>query len=95
MNAVELACVRGCREILQYFVEELNLKSIEEFSPEYEGRTLEQMYFIYVPIAKKDSGIFEILLDIPTLWTYEQLSQILIFLKQVKWREGLTIFFKS
>lgn len=71
MNAVELACVRGCKEIVQYFVDDLNLKSIDEFNSDYKNRTLEQLYFVYVPIAKKDEGVFEILLNIPTLWTYE------------------------
>ena len=95
MNPIELACVRGFTEILKFFVDELNLKSKAEFTMEHENLALEQMYFIYVPIVKKEAGVFEVLVNLPTLWSYEELRLISIFLKQVKWREGYQIFFRS
>ena len=95
MNPLELACVRGNAEILKFFVDELNLKQKSEFNMDHENFSLEQMFFIYVPIVKKEAGVFEILLNIPNLWSYEELRQISIFLKQVKWREGYQIFFKA
>ena len=53
------------------------------------------MHFIFVPIVKKYSGILEILLNLSCLWSPEDLSQIIQFLKQAKWIEGLSIFFES
>lgn len=97
MNPIELACVRGHAEILKYFVDELNLISKQEFSSQNdsEERSLESMHFIFVPIIQKHAAVFEILMNIPTLWSFEELKQIATFLKQAKWREGFLIFFKS
>ena len=95
MNPLELACVRGYSDILSYYVEELNLKHKGEFNSKYEYLPIEELPFIYVPIVAKYPDVFKILLSIPTLWTYEDLRQISIFLKHVKWREGYQIFFRS
>lgn len=95
MNPVELACVRGFHDILRYFTREMNLTSKSEFNAEHEFLKIEEMPFIFVPIAQKQTEILEILLNLPNLWSYEDLKQISILLKQVKWREGFKIFFKS
>ena len=50
MNPIELACVRGFAEIVQYFIEELNIKSKKELNPRYEELPIDEQYFIYVPI---------------------------------------------
>ena len=95
MNPVELACVRGCKEVLSYFVKDMNLKSKTEFNVNHATLPLEQQPFIYCPLLRKDAGVIEILLDIANMWNYDELSLILVFMKQVKWREGIQIFFKS
>jgi len=32
---------------------------------------------------------------LPNIWTYDELLQISIFLKQLKWKNGFEIFFRS
>ena len=53
------------------------------------------MHFIFVPIMKKHAAVFEILLNLPNMWSFEELIQILIFLKQSKWMQGIDIYFNS
>ena len=95
MNPMELACVRGFHDIFRYFVREMNLTAKSDFNVEHEFSNIEDMPFIFVPITQKQTEILEILLNLPNLWTYEDLKQISILIKQVKWREGYKIFFKS
>mmetsp|Transcript_1954 Transcript_1954/g.3396 ORF Transcript_1954/g.3396 Transcript_1954/m.3396 type:complete len:150 (+) Transcript_1954:1660-2109(+) len=95
MNPLELACVMGHEEILLYFVKKMNLKSKSDFLPDHQILTLEQMPFIFVPLVQKDAKIFEILMSLPQLWSFEELKDICVFLKHSKWREGLQIFFRS
>jgi len=73
MNPLELACCRGYHEMLKYFVNDLGLSKKVEFNTEFETLPIEEMYFIYVPIVNKSYKVFEILLNIPTLWSYEDL----------------------
>jgi hypothetical protein len=95
MNPLELACVRGHAPIVTYFTQELNLRSKSDFNPGYKSLRVEQMPFVFVPIVSRDHAVFEILMNIPGLWSYEDLQTILLFIKQVKWREGLSIYLKS
>jgi hypothetical protein len=74
MNPLELACVRGFHDILRYFVKEMNLTAKSEFNVEHEYSNIEDMPFIFVPIAQKQPEIFEILMNLPNLWTYEDLK---------------------
>ena len=59
--------------MLKYFVNDLGLSKKVEFNTEFETLPIEEMYFIYVPIVNKSYKVFEILLNIPTLWSYEDL----------------------
>jgi hypothetical protein len=51
MNPLELACVRGFHDILRYFVREMNLTAKSEFNVDHKSSTIEDMPFIFVPIA--------------------------------------------
>ena len=73
MNPLELACVRGFNEVLKFFVTEMNLKSKVEFNMDYQHLNIEQMHFIYVPIVTKSAEVLEILLNLPHLWSYDEL----------------------
>lgn len=95
MNPLELACARGHLEIIKYFVEELNLKSRTDFNMAFTQNQIEQMPFIYAPILLKNADVFELLLNLPAFWTYDDLSEVLLFIKHVKWLEGYQIFFRS
>jgi len=95
MNPLELACARGFSDITKYFIFDLNLKQKLEFNQEYKSKPIEDLSFVFVPILLKHSGVFEQVLSIPTLWSFEDLRQISVFIKQAKWREGYQIFFKS
>ena len=81
MNPVEIACVRGFSDMLRYMVFDLNIKSQKAFNVDFETLAIDKKLFLYVPILAKEDGVFEILMNIPTLWTYEDLRQISIFLK--------------
>ena len=50
MNPIELACVRGFSEIVQYFLEDLNIKSKNELNPRHKELAIDELHFIYVPI---------------------------------------------
>jgi len=95
MNPIELACVRGHSELLTYYINELNIQTKVEFNVNYETLSIEQMPFIFVPIVTKNAEVFKILLNISNLWSYNDLKEISIFLKQIKWREGYQIFFRT
>ena len=73
MNPIEIACVSGFADMLRYFVNDLNLKSGKEFNEDNENLTIVKKSYIYVPIVAKEEGVFEILMNIPTLWNYEDL----------------------
>jgi len=73
MNPLELACVKGYDDILKYFLNDLNLKSKTEFHLDYERSTVEELHFVFVPIVKKHAAVFTLLMDIPSLWSYEEL----------------------
>lgn len=42
MNPVELACARGAKNILLYFIQEMNLKSKDEFNINHRDLPLEE-----------------------------------------------------
>mgnify|MGYP002631446964 CR=1 FL=1 len=65
MNPLELACVRGWTDVVKYFVNELGLKDRQDFNPDHKSLKLEHMYFVFVPIVRKDAPIFSFLLDQP------------------------------
>ena len=50
MNPIELACVRGFTEIVQYFMDELNIKSKNELNTRHKELPIDELHFIYVPI---------------------------------------------
>jgi len=75
MNPLELACVRGNAEILKYFINDLNLNAKREFSSQdLNEKSIEEMHFIYVPIIKKHNAVFEILMNMPTLWSKDEIN---------------------
>jgi len=96
MNPLEFACVRGYPEILKYLTIDLGLNSKSDFNVDHATLKLEQMPFIFVPIIKKNTGILEILLNnLPHLWSFDDLTDMLVFMKQSKWRNGMSIVLKS
>ena len=95
---LELACVKGSSEILNYFVAELNLTAKGEFfqSEDFPDHfCIEQMNFIFIPILQKNRAVFEILMNMPSLWSSDELTTIAQFLKHVKWREGFILYYQS
>lgn len=73
MNPVEIACVRGYADMLRYFVYDLKLQTGKGFNVDNENLPIDRKLYIYVPILAKEEGVFEILMNIPTLWSYEDL----------------------
>ena len=59
--------------MLRYLVVDLNLKSSKEFNVDSATLTIDKKPFIQVPILAKEEGVFEILMNVPTLWSYEDL----------------------
>jgi len=68
---------------------------MSDFCPDYENLKLEEMNFIFKPLVQRRTEVVEVLLSLPNLWSYEELVQISIFLKQLKWKKGFEIFFRS
>jgi hypothetical protein len=93
MNPIELASVKCNKDLLDYFVNELGFRGKTDLCGQF--GMIETMPFIYAPLLQKNSAILKILLDIPTLWSMEDLKLIAQFMKHLKWRGGLTILFDS
>ena len=74
MNSLELACVSGSVKLVQYLVEECNLRSCRDFQMTSKNGVLDAMQFIVVPILRKDKDVTKLLLDQPNLWTYDLFS---------------------
>jgi hypothetical protein len=71
MNTLELACVSGSVKLVQFLVEECNLRSCRDFQMTSKNGVLDAMQFIVVPILRKDKDITKLLLDQSNLWTYD------------------------
>ena len=94
MNPLELACISGSHKLLSYFLEgDCKLGSRKDFQMTA-GKLVEEMYFLVVPIIKKDRETLKILLDLPHLWTTSFWS-ILNLLKQTSWTDGLLLALSS
>jgi hypothetical protein len=71
MNTLELACVSGSVKLVQFLVEECNLRSCRDFQMTSKNGVLDAMQFIVVPILRKDKDLTKLLLDQSNLWTYD------------------------
>jgi hypothetical protein len=71
MNTLELACVSGSVKLVQFLVEECNLRSCRDFQMTSKNGVVDAMQFIVVPILRKDKDITKLLLDQSNLWTYD------------------------
>jgi hypothetical protein len=71
MNTLELACVSGSVKLVQFLVEECNLRSCRDFQMTSKNGVLDAMQFIVVPILRKDKDVTKLLLDQSNLWTYD------------------------
>lgn len=94
LNPLELACARGSADILTYFIKDLNLRTRSDFCANQKDKKISDLPFIFAPLINKDHLVFKHLLNLD-FWTYNELLEILSFTKQVKWTEGIQIFFKS
>lgn len=63
MNTLELACVSGSVKLVQFLVEECNLRSCRDFQMTSKNGVLDAMQFIVVPILRKDKDVTKLLLD--------------------------------
>jgi hypothetical protein len=71
MNTLELACVSGSVKLVQFLVEECNLRSYRDFQMTSKNGVLDAMQFIVVPILRKDKDVTKLLLDQSNLWSYD------------------------
>jgi hypothetical protein len=71
MNTLELACVSGSVKLVQFLVEECNLRSCRDFQMTSKNGVLDAMQFIVVPILRKDKDVTKLLLDQSNLWSYD------------------------
>ena len=73
MSPLELACARGNVKMVRYFVDELNLRSKNDFCIDHKTKNFEEMNFIYVPLVNKNLEMVELLLGLAHLWSYDEL----------------------
>ena len=71
MNTLELACVSGSVKLVQFLVEECNLRSARDFQMTNKNGVLDAMQFIVVPILRKDKDLTKLLLEQSNLWSYD------------------------
>jgi hypothetical protein len=56
---------------------------------------IHDQHFVYIPILKKNALIVRELLQISSLWTMDDLVDMMVLCKQAKWAEGITIVLQS
>jgi len=71
MNTLELACVSGSVKLVQFLIEECNLRSCRDYQMTSKNGVLDAMQFIVVPILRKDKDLTKLLLEQSNLWTYD------------------------
>jgi hypothetical protein len=81
-------------DTFSFLVNEMNLKSRRDFGGR-KHKNLHEMPCVFVPILKKNSAMLRELLHISTLWTLDDLKDMIGLCKQVKWAEGITIVLQS
>ena len=94
MNILELACVFGYHDIFMFLVKDMNLRNARDFLKR-ENSMIHDQQFVYIPILKKNALIVRELLQISSLWTMDDLVDMMVLCKQAKWAEGITIVLQS
>ena len=95
MNVVEIACCLGNQNILNVLLDEKVVKHERDFSINRLKRNIFQQNFVLIPILKRDEQTLAKLLDLTNLWQLQDMNQIILLCKQVKWPAGIEIVLKS
>lgn len=80
LSVLQLACMLGQQDIFSFLVNDMNLRNKRDFSARKQTMIHEKP-FIFVPILKKHAAMLKELLNIPTLWTLEDLKDMIVLCK--------------
>ena len=69
MSMMECICVFDKKKLLKYMIEELHLCHSRDFGIRRGNKRINEQYFIFVPMLRKEMGMCIDLLALPNLWT--------------------------
>ena len=95
MTILEIICVLGHQSILQYLLKDLQVRHNRDFCQDRHSRSIDQQKFVFVPILKKDEQTLAALLELTNLWTLQDLCDMMLLCKQMKWAEGIETVLRS
>lgn len=92
---LEVVCCLQHRKLLDFLVKELCIQNDRDFVRSRHTKALFEQKFVYVPILKRDEITLGTLLELTNLWTLQDLQDIMLLCKQMKWEEGIETVLKS
>lgn len=95
MTVLELVCALGHVQLLEHFFKKLYVRHDRDFCLRKHQKSVDQQKFIFVPLLKRDEQTLNALLELTNLWTLQDLKDIMLLCKQLKWSEGLEITLRS
>ena len=69
LSMMECVCVFDKKKLFRYMMEELHLCHSRDFNLNRNNQTINEQYFIFVPMLRKEMGMCSDLLNLSNLWT--------------------------
>ena len=95
MNLLEIACIKQHYKLQDFLVNQMLVRHERDFGIRRGDLQISEQNFVYLPILRRDEGTLTTLLELTNLWSMDQLKDIMILCKHMKWHEGISIVLKS
>ena len=95
MNLLEIACIKQHYKLMHFMIKDLVVRHGRDFGLRRSDLHVTEQNFIFLPILRRDETTLETLLGLTNMWSMEQLKDIMVLCKQMKWHEGIQIVLKS
>ena len=81
--------------MLECLLKESFVRHERDFCKNRNSKSIHEQNFIFVPILQRDEMALKLLLELTNLWTLNDLKDIMLLCKQMKWAEGIEVVLKS
>lgn len=71
------------------------MRNSRDFVSERHSKSISEQKFIFVPLIKRDEQTVATLLQMTNLWSLQDLKDMMLLCKQLKWAEGIEIILRS
>jgi len=95
MSLVELVCCLKHHKLLDFLFKELYVRHARDFSENRRQKQLHEQNFVFVPILNRDEVTLGKLLELTSLWTLQELQDVMLLCKHMKWSEGVETVLRS